>query len=117
MNDETPTATETPDLEGFPVPDGSAPEAPQIPVQPVETATCESCGATIDVRGIEPFSRVACPSCGAEREIPGRFAHFLLLKHLGTGGMGTTIFYVLGSCLLLGAAVLMITRKRMGREN
>ena len=90
MNDETPTATETPDLEGFPVPDGSAPEAPQIPVQPVETATCESCGATIDVRGIEPFSRVACPSCGAEREIPGRFAHFLLLKHLGTGGMGTT---------------------------
>ena len=33
-----------------------------------------------------------------------------------TGGVGTTIFYVLGSCLLLGAAVLMITRKRMGRE-
>ena len=30
-----------------------------------------------------------------------------------TGGMGTTIFYVLGSVLALGAAVLLITRKRM----
>lgn len=30
-----------------------------------------------------------------------------------TGGMGTTIFYVLGSILVLGAAVLLITKKRM----
>lgn len=30
-----------------------------------------------------------------------------------TGGMGTTIFYVIGSILLVGAAVLLITRKRM----
>ena len=30
-----------------------------------------------------------------------------------TGGMGTTIFYVVGSILLLGAAVLLITKKRM----
>lgn len=33
-----------------------------------------------------------------------------------TGGIGTTIFYVLGSCLLIGAAVLLITRKRMKSE-
>lgn len=32
----------------------------------------------------------------------------------GTGGMGTTIFYVLGGALMLGAAVLFITKKRMG---
>lgn len=31
-----------------------------------------------------------------------------------TGGMGTTIFYVVGSILLVGAAVLLITKKRMG---
>lgn len=31
----------------------------------------------------------------------------------GTGGIGTTIFYVVGSILLVGAAVLLITRKRM----
>ena len=33
-----------------------------------------------------------------------------------TGGMGTTIFYVLGGILVLGAAVLLITRKRMSSE-
>lgn len=30
-----------------------------------------------------------------------------------TGGMGTTIFYVLGSILVVGAAVLLVTKKRM----
>ncbi|MCD8018108.1 MAG: isopeptide-forming domain-containing fimbrial protein [Clostridiales bacterium] len=30
-----------------------------------------------------------------------------------TGGMGTTIFYIVGGVLVLGAAVLLITRKRM----
>jgi LPXTG-motif cell wall-anchored protein len=33
-----------------------------------------------------------------------------------TGGIGTTIFYTLGSVLTLGAAVLLIVRKRMSRE-
>lgn len=31
-----------------------------------------------------------------------------------TGGMGTTIFYVVGSILVLGAVVLLVTKKRMG---
>lgn len=30
-----------------------------------------------------------------------------------TGGMGTTIFYILGTVLLLGAGVLMVTKKRV----
>lgn len=33
-----------------------------------------------------------------------------------TGGIGTTIFYVLGGILLLGAAVVMISRRRMRAE-
>lgn len=33
-----------------------------------------------------------------------------------TGGMGTTIFYVLGFVLMAGAAVLLITRRRMNAE-
>ena len=33
-----------------------------------------------------------------------------------TGGMGTTIFYVIGSILMIGAAVLLITKKRMSAE-
>lgn len=32
-----------------------------------------------------------------------------------TGGIGTTIFYVLGGVLVLGAAILLITKKRMNR--
>lgn len=30
-----------------------------------------------------------------------------------TGGVGTTIFYVLGGILAVGAAVLLVTKKRM----
>ena len=33
-----------------------------------------------------------------------------------TGGMGTTIFYVVGSILVLGAGVLLVTKKRMSNE-
>ena len=33
-----------------------------------------------------------------------------------TGGMGTTIFYILGAILVIGVAVLLITRKRMSNE-
>ena len=31
-----------------------------------------------------------------------------------TGGIGTTIFYILGGILVVGAAVLLITKRRMG---
>lgn len=34
-----------------------------------------------------------------------------------TGGMGTTIFYVIGSVLVLAAAVLLITRRRMSMKD
>ena len=33
-----------------------------------------------------------------------------------TGGMGTTIFYVLGSILVIGAVVLLVTKKRMSTK-
>lgn len=33
-----------------------------------------------------------------------------------TGGMGTTIFYVLGAVLVVGAGVLLITKKRMSQS-
>lgn len=34
----------------------------------------------------------------------------------GTGGIGTTIFYIVGGVMVLGAAVVLITRKRMSRS-
>ncbi len=32
-----------------------------------------------------------------------------------TGGMGTTMFYIIGSVLVIGAVVLLVTKKRMSR--
>ena len=33
-----------------------------------------------------------------------------------TGGIGTTVFYVLGAVLLVGAAIILVTRRRMAVE-
>ncbi len=35
----------------------------------------------------------------------------------GTGGMGTTIFYIVGIVLMIGAAAFFVTRKRISKEN
>lgn len=34
----------------------------------------------------------------------------------GTGGVGTTMFYVLGSVMMIGAAILLVTKKKMANE-
>lgn len=33
-----------------------------------------------------------------------------------TGGIGTTIFYVIGGILVVGAGILLVTKKRMSKE-
>lgn len=33
-----------------------------------------------------------------------------------TGGIGTTIFYIVGGVLVIGAAILLVTKKRMSKE-
>ena len=56
----------------------------------LDNMNCPSCGALVDLADIEPFSMIECPACGASMEVPAKFAHFRLLKRLGSGGMGTT---------------------------
>jgi len=60
----------------------------RVVVDPVETAVCIQCGATLDVRGREPFSSITCPSCGTAQAVPARLGQFLLLRLLSRGGMG-----------------------------
>ncbi|MBQ3974460.1 MAG: LPXTG cell wall anchor domain-containing protein [Lachnospiraceae bacterium] len=33
-----------------------------------------------------------------------------------TGGMGTTIFYIIGAVLVIGAGVILVTRRRMNEK-
>ena len=33
-----------------------------------------------------------------------------------TGGIGTTIFYIVGAVLVLGASVLLVTKRRMNND-
>ena len=33
-----------------------------------------------------------------------------------TGGMGTTMFYIVGAVLVIGAGVLLVTRRRMSAQ-
>lgn len=64
------------------------------------------------VDGRTPSSRTRTASTG--------FVSITIENHSGlilpeTGGIGTTIFYIFGSILILAAVVLLVTKKRMGR--
>jgi serine/threonine protein kinase len=50
---------------------------------------CPSCGAKIDMAGLQPFTEVACPSCGVAFTARTRFDHFQIQSLLGEGGMGS----------------------------
>ena len=46
-------------------------------------------------------------------ELPSTFVNTKGVQLPSTGGIGTTIFYVIGAILVLGAGVLLVTRRRM----
>ncbi|MBR0162333.1 MAG: isopeptide-forming domain-containing fimbrial protein [Oscillospiraceae bacterium] len=68
---------------------------------PEETFTIAQANANITPRG-EDVQKTIVNNSGAE--LPS------------TGGIGTTIFYIIGGLLAVGAGVVLVTKKRMGKE-
>ncbi len=55
----------------------------------VPAVRCDKCNRRLDVSRMKPLDRVPCPGCEHPLYIPVRIGEFLLLRHLGRGGMGT----------------------------
>ena len=59
-----------------------------ILTDPVQEMTCTECETPLDVSELESFTEIECPTCNKPQTVPARLGPFLLLKLLGTGGMG-----------------------------
>jgi len=49
---------------------------------------CPKCSRELDVSEVPPFTQIECPECGQVAEVPARLGNFILLRLIGTGGMG-----------------------------
>lgn len=66
----------------------------------------------------EPFEVVVTGgTTEAELSVTANVANSTGTLLPSTGGMGTTVFYVLGAVLVMGAVVLLVTKKRMSDAN
>ena len=77
-------------------------------VEATYTITGDECAVTVEYE-------VDGRSQGASNTVGVRNSKGSTLP--STGGIGTTIFYVIGGVLVLAAIVLLITKKRMSAEN
>ncbi len=59
-----------------------------IQVEAVGKMACSKCATEFDVSPFESFTAVQCPQCGSRQTVPARLGHFVLLRLIGTGGMG-----------------------------
>lgn len=89
-------------------------EANMIEADPMSTMKCAFCNAEINIEGLPRFSPVACQSCGKENNVSAKLGHFVLLKQLGSGGMGTVF---LAEDENLGRKVaIKVMQKQLGQD-
>lgn len=51
------------------------------------------------------------------QDVGGKILNTVGVELPSTGGIGTTIFYIVGGCLVLGAGVLLVVKKRVGGKD
>lgn len=89
-------------------------EAAVIKTDPMSKMNCAFCGAEIDIEGLPRFTPVACTACGKENSVSAKLGHFVLLKSLGSGGMGTVF---LAEDENLGRKVaIKVMQKQLGQD-
>ena len=73
--------------------EGSAPkDNAGILADSVSQFSCPSCGATLEVSGVPPFTEITCNACENDTTVPQKLGNFLLMRLIGTGGMGGVYF-------------------------
>ena len=108
-------------IEEFKAPDGYNKLTTPVTVEAVKTSsTTTSKTVYLDENGNESAVATATE---VKVELPNIAATAVVVVNKAgtelpsTGGMGTTLFYVLGAVLVVGAGVLLITKKRMSDAN
>ena len=108
-------------IEEFKAPDGYNKLTTPVTVEAVKTSsTTTSKTVYLDENGNESAVATATE---VKVELPNIAATAVVVVNKAgtelpsTGGVGTTIFYVLGAVLVVGAGVLLITKKRMSDAN
>ena len=76
---------------------------------------CPACGKAIDTTDAEPLADVICPDCGEKTRAERTFDHFVLLKTLSVGGMGTV--YKARDTLLDRFVALKLLRRDLSGES
>jgi len=89
---------------------GTSASAVNILTDMVDEFHCSKCDCLIDVRGLAAFTEIECPKCGTGELVPARLGNFILLKLLGTGGMGG-VYYARDETLGRYVAIKVMLQK------
>lgn len=106
-------------LEEIEAPDGynKLTQAKKVTVNPTRTAIDSETKATLesdeDIAAAEAVGKLAWVY---DANITSEVANLSGSVLPETGGIGTTIFYIVGGLLVVGAGILLVVRKRMNRE-